>query len=380
MAEKRKIKVLVIDDSIVVRRMLSRILNDDPEIEVVDTAENPYDAEGKILKQNPDVLTLDIEMPKMDGLTFLKILMEKRPMPVVVMSSLSQQGSSQAMEALQLGAIDVLAKPYGPYSVGNVGPQLIEKVKAAAISRMRPRIRPASGSTPVASNGKERTPEERSRAMQAAHIRAASQKKVETLEPISTRFHSRQVVLLGASTGGTEALKEVLIKLPPQMPGICIVQHIPPYFSKAFADRLDTLCALHVKEAEDGDIVEPGKVLIAPGDYHMLLKWDTTRYKVVLKQGPMVWHQRPAVDILFKTAAECAGKYATAALLTGMGKDGAEGLLKLKEQGATTYAQDEATCVVFGMPKTAMELGAAKEMLPLPKIAPALLNDVARKF
>lgn len=397
MSVNKKIRVLVIDDSIVVRRMLSRILNDDPDIEVVDTAENPYDAEGKILKLNPDVLTLDIEMPKMDGLTFLRILMDKRPMPVVVMSSLSQEGSSQAMEALQLGAIDVLAKPYGPYSVGNMGPQLVEKVKAAAISRMRRLARPAMppvkerpsdpNAAPSRHTGKDYSKHplankeavERSKAMQAAHQRAAANVKIETLTPLQTTYNPRQVILLGASTGGTEALKEVLIKLPPQVPGICIVQHIPPYFSRAFADRLNTICALNVKEAEDGDVVEPGKVLIAPGDYHMLIKWVGSSYKVYLKQGPTVWHQRPAVDILFKTGADAVGKHATAALLTGMGKDGAEGLLKLKEQGATTIAQDEATCVVYGMPKTAVEMNAAQKVLPLPKIAEALLKDVARK-
>lgn len=392
----RKIRVLVIDDSIVVRRMLSRILNDDPDIEVVDTAENPYDAEGKIIELKPDVLTLDIEMPRMDGLTFLKILMEKRPMPVVVMSSLSQAGSSHAMEALQSGAVDVLAKPYGPYSVGNVGPQLVEKVKAAAIARLRrplparreipePGQAPEPPSTSAPSPTTESTrPRARFGAhvtgntpLERAHQRARQAFATSVLAPIRTTFNPRQVVLLGASTGGTEALKEVLVHLPRQMPGICIVQHIPPYFSKAFADRLNTLCELEVREAVDGDRLTPGLVLVAPGDYHMLLQWSGTGYRVALKQGPMVWHQRPAVDILFKTGAECAGNSAVGALFTGMGKDGAEGLLAMRNKGARTFAQDEASCVVYGMPKAAHDIGAAEKMVPLNQMAKTLLTAVA---
>lgn len=352
-----KIKVLIVDDSIVVRRMLSRILSEDPAIEVVATAENPYDAEGKILDLNPDVITLDIEMPKMDGLTFLKIIMEKRPMPVIVMSSLSQEGSHYAMDALQFGAVEVLAKPYGPYSVGNVGQQLVEKVKAAAATR--PRI------------GMMRT---NSRKVYAARAKPAT--PVPLPEAARARFNPRQLVVLGASTGGTEALKVVLTALPADMPPICVVQHIPPYFSKAFADRLNTLCALNVKEAEDGDIAAPGTVLVAPGDYHMIVAWRTNNYQVSLRKGPLVWHQRPAVDILFKTAAECAGKFAVGALFTGMGKDGAEGLLTLKDKGAQTIAQDEASCVVYGMPKAAVMLGAAQKVLPLTSIADALREAV----
>ncbi len=353
-----KIKVLVVDDSIVVRRMLTRILSEDPLIEVVGTAENPYDAEGKILELKPDVLTLDIEMPRMDGLTFLKIIMEKRPMPVIVMSSLSQEGSQYAMDALQFGAVEVLAKPYGPYSVGNVGVQLVEKVKAAAATKLRlkqlraaprpvftPRAKPAGPPPPVP-------------------------------EATRARFNPRQLVVLGASTGGTEALKVVLTALPAEMPPICVVQHIPPYFSKAFADRLNSLCALHVKEAEEGDIAAPGTVLVAPGDFHMVVNWRGSGYQVSLKKGPMVWHQRPAVDILFKTAADVAGKFAVGAIFTGMGKDGAEGLLQLKDKGAHTIAQDEASCVVYGMPKAAVQLGAAQRVLPLTSIADALREAV----
>jgi two-component system chemotaxis response regulator CheB len=354
-----KIKVLIVDDSLVVRRMLSRLLGADPMIEVVGTAEDPYDAEGKILSLNPDVLTLDIEMPKMDGLTFLKILMEKRPMPVIVMSSLSQAGSSYAIDALQFGAVEVLAKPYGPYSVGSVGAQLVDKVKAAAASRKRigllkdaymaSKAHPTPQTKPVA------TP-------------------VAGVQPI--RFHPRQLIALGASTGGTEALKEVLVALPADMPPIVVVQHIPPYFSKAFADRLNGICQLSVKEAEEGDEAKQGTCLIAPGDFHMIVNWTAKGYVVSLKKGPQVWHQRPAVDILFKTAAEAAGKYCTAALFTGMGRDGAEGLLAIKNKGSMTFAQDEASCVVYGMPKAAVELGAAQKVLPLNKMAAALRETV----
>jgi two-component system chemotaxis response regulator CheB len=356
-----KIKVLIVDDSIVVRKMLSRILGADPMIEVVGTAEDPYDAEGKILSLNPDVLTLDIEMPKMDGLTFLKILMEKRPMPVIVMSSLGQAGSSYAIDALQYGAVDVLAKPYGPYSVGSVGAQLVDKVKAAAASRKGINIL------------------HNSYVSAKAHPNAPATKPVPappTAGKPAVRFHPRQLVALGASTGGTEALKEVLVALPAEMPPIVVVQHIPPYFSKAFADRLNGICELNVKEAEEGDLAKPGTCLIAPGDFHMIVTWGAQGYQVSLKKGPQVWHQRPAVDVLFKTCAEAAGKYCTAAIFTGMGRDGAEGLLAIKNKGAMTFAQDEASCVVYGMPKAAVELGAAQKVLPLNKIANALRETV----
>lgn len=362
MSATAKIKVLIVDDSLVVRRMLSRILGADPAIEVVGTAEDPYDAEGKILALNPDVLTLDIEMPKMDGLTFLKILMEKRPMPVIVMSSLSQAGSSYAIDALQYGAVEVLAKPYGPYSVGSVGAQLVDKVKAAAASIRRISILKSSY---TAAKAQPATP--RAKPTPPEPVPGG---------PAPIRFHPRQLIALGASTGGTEALKEVLVALPADMPPIVVVQHIPPYFSKAFADRLNGICQLRVKEAEEGDEAKQGTCLIAPGDFHMIVSWTAKGYVVSLKKGPQVWHQRPAVDILFKTAAEAAGKFCTAALFTGMGRDGAEGLLAIKNKGAMTFAQDEASCVVYGMPKAAVELGAAQKVLPLNKMASALRETV----
>lgn len=373
MSQSRKIRVLVVDDSLVVRRMLTRILAEDPAIEVVGAAEDPYEADEILAKEKPDVLTLDIEMPKMDGLTFLRILMQKRPMPVVVMSSLTQAGSATALEALQIGAVDILAKPYGPYSVGNAGVQLVEKVKAAAIARMQ---RPSPVRTPAPLSASSAAASANKLAPSITATRAPF-RPVETALPPRSHFHPRQVILLGASTGGTVALREVLTELPGSMPGICIVQHIPPYFSKAFAERLNQLCQLRVKEAADGDRVLPGLVLIAPGDFHMTLGWHGNTYKVSLRKGPPVWHQRPAVDLLFKTAADCAGKFATAALLTGMGRDGAEGLLRLREAGAHTCAQDEATSVVYGMPKAACDLGAAQEVLPLGRIPEALQRSVA---
>ena len=350
MAEPNKIKVLVVDDSQVVRTMVTKFLSRDPEIEVVGSACDPYEARDRILALNPDVLTLDIEMPRMDGLTFLKIIMEQHPMPVIVISSLSQSGSKIAVEALRCGAVEVLGKPDGSYSVGNLGAQLSQKVKAAAATRGALALR-----TPSVS--------------QTASTLAERSRK---------QFHSRQVLLLGASTGGTQALQEILTSLPAQIPGICIVQHIPPYFSKAFAERLNTLCPFTVKEAENGEKVKPGLALIAPGDYHMILKLNGGSYTVNLKQSPMVWHQRPAVDILFESATRCVGRYAVAALLTGMGKDGAEGLLQLKKTGAITYAQDEKTSIVYGMPKTAFELGAVLKMVPLPLMANTLYTALCK--
>jgi len=349
----RPIRVLIVDDSAVVRKLVCDALKADPAIEVVGTAVDPYVARDKIKELNPDVLTLDLEMPRMDGLTFLKIVMEQRPLPVIIMSSLSQRGSDYALEALRLGAFDVLAKPGGSYSFGDLGPQLIARIKASVGARIggaknitsdtgNPIVtRPAT--TPPFSPTRSRPP------------RAAE-----------WRPHPRNVILLGASTGGTEALREVLTHLPAGLPGIAIVQHIPPVFSKAFADRLATLCAFEVREAVDGERLTSSLALIAPGNFHLMLQWAGDHYHVRVVDGPPVWHQRPAVDVLFKSAADCgAAPHALAGIFTGMGKDGAEGLLKLRQRGATTFAQDEATCVVYGMPRAAWELGAAQRQLPL---------------
>jgi two-component system, chemotaxis family, protein-glutamate methylesterase/glutaminase len=317
--------------------MVSDALALDPQIEVVGTAVDPYVARDKMKELNPDVLTLDLEMPRMDGLTFLKIVMEQHPLPVVIMSSLTKEGSNHALEALRLGAFDVIAKPGGPYTFGQLGPRLIESIKAAAGANLRGRPTPA----PV-------------------RVAPAVRQRPDIIT------NPRDVILMGASTGGTEALRDVLTCLHGNLPGMAIVQHIPPIFSKAFADRLNEQCDFEVREAVDGDRLEPGLALLAPGDFHMMLRWQKDHYRVQVTDGPQVWHQRPAVDLLFKSAADCgAGPHALAAIFTGMGKDGAEGLLKLRGQGATTFAQDEATSVVYGMPKAAWEIGAAQQRLPL---------------
>ncbi|HYG23618.1 MAG TPA: chemotaxis response regulator protein-glutamate methylesterase [Verrucomicrobiae bacterium] len=343
MIAARKIRVLIVDDSAVVRRAISDALSRDPEIEVAGTACDPYVARDKILELNPDVMTLDIEMPRMDGLTFLRVLQQHRPIPVVVVSSLTQAGSSAALAALDAGAVDVLAKPGSAWSIGNLGEQLAHRVKGAARARFGtlPRTVAAPDAPPILSAGK---------------------------------FNPRQLVVLGASTGGTEAIKRVLTQLPAGLPGICIVQHIPAVFSKAFADRLNDCCAMEVREAAHGDEVKPGRVLIAPGDYHMALEWNGGHYTARLHQGPPLHYTRPAVDVLFNSAAACAGSHAVTVLLTGMGSDGAQGMKKLKAAGSQTIAQDESTCVVYGMPRAAVDLGVVDKVLPLDNIPSAIIR------
>jgi two-component system chemotaxis response regulator CheB len=350
----RKIRVLIIDDSAVVRRMATDALSADPEIEVVGTAIDPYAARDKIKELNPDVITLDIEMPRMDGLTFLEILMQRRPVPVIVMSSLSQRGSEHALEALRLGAFDVIGKPAGSFSFGDLGVELIAKVKAAARTRLRALPPPAK----LGANG------------------AGARKTVATGSVRA--YDPRAVILLGASTGGTEALREVITRLPPNLPGIAIVQHIPAMFSRAFADRLRSLSSLDVREAVDGDRLKPGVALVAPGNFHLLLQWQHDHYFVRVANGPQIWHQRPAVDMLFKSAMDCgAAPHAVAGVLTGMGKDGAEGLLHLREKGATTFAQDEATSIVYGMPRAAWENKGAERQIPLGHVAEFIIRQFA---
>lgn len=343
----KKIRVLVVDDSAVVRRVISDTLGSDPEIEVVGTACDPYVAREKILELNPDVLTLDIEMPRMDGLTFLRILQQHRPMPVVIISSLTQAGSQIALQALEAGAVDVLAKPTSAWNLGELREQLTHRVKGAARARLK-------------------------RLDQTAGTKFQSAKN-NALHSPSVNFSPRQLILIGASTGGTEALKNVLTRLPDGLPGMCIVQHIPPVFSKAFAARLNECCAFEVREAAHGDEVRPGLALIAPGDFHMTLRWTGDRYKVGLEQSAMLHHVRPAVDILFDSAVS-AGANALAILLTGMGCDGANGMKKLKAAGATTLAQNEETCIVYGMPRAAVELGVVDQVLPLDLIPHGVLR------
>jgi two-component system chemotaxis response regulator CheB len=341
MPSDTNIRVLIVDDSAIVRKVLTEALAGQPGLEVVGTAPDPYVARDKILALHPDVVTLDIEMPRMDGLTFLKKLMHFRPMPVIVISSLAQASCQSAMQALSLGAVEVLAKPGGPYSVGELQMDLAAKIRAAAASHVRrPAAQPAPTPTPRRASG---------------------------------GWAPSTVIAIGASTGGTEAIAQVLPQLPADIPGIVITQHIPAGFSRAFATRLNQICPFEVKEAEDGDKLGPGRALVAPGDLHMLLRKSGDGYLVSVKTGPRVCYQRPSVDVMFSSVAESAGARAVGALLTGMGSDGAQGLLKMHQAGARTIAQDEASCVVFGMPREAIRAGAADRVVPLSGIAHAIL-------
>jgi two-component system chemotaxis response regulator CheB len=348
MSATKKIRVLVVDDSAVVRRMISDALSRDPEIEVVGTACDPYVARDMILELEPDVLTLDIEMPRMDGLTFLKILQEHRPMPVVIVSSLTQAGSKIALQALELGAVDVIAKQSSAWNIGSLREHLAHRVKGAARACL-------SQFTP------------------------SSQAGATTESSAGIHFSPRQLLVMGASTGGTEAGKNVMTRLPADMPGICIVQHIPRVFSKTFAERLNDCCALEVREAVHGDEVRPGTALIAPGDYHMAVEWDVNTYRVKLRRDPPIHFTRPAVDMLFNSAAQCAGRNVVGVLLTGMGRDGAQGMQQLKSAGAVNLAQNEATCVVYGMPRAAVELGVVDRVLPLDQMPPAILQALRER-
>ncbi len=343
----RKTRILIVDDSAIVRKLLTEALSGEEDLEVVGTAPDPFVARDKILALKPDVLTLDIEMPRMDGLTFLKKLMHYQPMPVVVISSLGQAGCQTTLDALRLGAVEVLAKPGGPYSVGELKIDLAAKVRAAAAARLR--------KTPSASPAKPEPP------------------------PPAPALGSSVVIAIGASTGGTEALQEVLMRLPGNCPGIVITQHIPPVFSLHFANRLNELCPMEVKEARDGDTLGPGRVLIAPGNFHMLLRKSAGGgFRVTVQDGPRVCYQRPSVDVMFSSVAESAGSRAVGVILTGMGADGARGMLKMKEAGARTIAQDEESCVVFGMPKEAIRMGAADQVAPLSRVPAAILSQLGK--
>lgn len=351
MTLNRKIKVLVVDDSAIVRKVLTDAIAEEADLEVVGTAPDPFIARDKILALNPDVLTLDIEMPRMDGLTFLKKLMQHHPLPVIIISSLGQASCRATLDALRIGAVEVLAKPGGPYSVGELRKSLASKIRAAAVARVRA-TRSIADAEPVA-------PRE---------------------QPIQRRsFPTGTVIAIGASTGGTEAIEEVLMRLPANGPGIVITQHIPPVFSRTFAERLNQVCPMAVKEACDGDLVVPGTALVAPGDFHMLLRKSANGYRVEVKTGPRVCYQRPSVDVLFSSVAESARDQAVGVLLTGMGADGAKGLLMMKNAGARTIAQDEASCVVFGMPREAIRLGAADRVVPLHRVSYAIMNETTAK-
>ncbi len=346
MPTKSKINVLIVDDSAAIRQLLKTILSSDPEIDVIGVATDPFDAREKIKKLNPDVLTLDVEMPRMDGLTFLEKLMKGHPMPVVMVSTLTQKGADITLKALEIGAVDFVAKPTLDTlrGVDEAKEEIVAKVKTAAKAKIR-------GST------------------------SAKAVSPPTIAVNSFKL-THQLIAIGASTGGTEAIKDVLIRFPSNAPATLIVQHMPPGFTASFAARLDGLCQVRVKEAEDGDRAVPGQVLIAPGDHHMEIVRSGAEYRVRVFQAPPVNRHRPSVDVLFDSFARNVGCNAVAAILTGMGADGAEGLKRMRDAGAWTVAQDESTCVVFGMPKAAIQLHGVDEIKPLDHIASALLTHV----
>ena len=338
------IKVLVVDDSAVVRKVISEELSRYPDIQIVGTAVDPYVARDRILELRPDVITLDLEMPRMDGLSFLAKLMTYYPMPVVVLSSLTPQHSELALKALDLGAVEVLCKPGASYATKDIAQPLVHAIRAAASAKIQ--------ASPASVSAVEDSP-------------AAGNLLVQT---------THKVIAIGASTGGTKAIEALLTRMPPTVPGIVIVQHMPEHFTTSFAKRLDELGPPGVRAARQNDPVGPGVALIAPGNHHMILARSGGTYLVKIKDGPRVHYQRPSVDVLFHSVAQAAGRNAVGVLLTGMGADGARGLLAMRASGAYTLAQDEASCVVFGMPKEAIKLGAATEVAPLDTMTHSILQ------
>lgn len=341
-----KIKVLIVDDSALVRSILLKEFSNDPEVEVIGTAPDPYAARDKIVQLQPDVVTLDIEMPKMDGLTFLKKLMRYYPMPVIIFSSLATRGSQIALEALDAGAVEVMAKPGSSYSIGEMHIQLLDKIKAAAKIHFD-----KDGPSKI-------------------------QQQQTTVHETVGKYNrsTEKIIVIGASTGGTQALQQILMQMPENCPPIVIVQHMPEHFTKSFADRLNSICKIEVIEGADGDKLLLGRAIIAPGDKHMLLKKSGAAYSIQIKTGPLVSRHRPSVDVLFKSAVQTAGRNAVGLIMTGMGNDGAAGIKLLHDCGAETIAQDEKTCIVYGMPKEAVALGAIDYILPLGKITSKLLE------
>lgn len=352
-------RVLIVDDSAVVRQSLSAILESDPHIEVMGTAADPLIAVKKIMKEVPDVITLDIEMPRMDGITFLRKIMSQHPIPVVVISSLTTEGTETAMKALEYGATEIIGKPAmnAAQFINESKILLCDAVKAASQAKL---TRLKISNTPHVDWVAPKF---------SADV--ILQKSVSYKKIIDTE----KIIAVGASTGGTEAIRLFLKGLPAKMPGIAIVQHMPEGFTRSFANSLNTICNLEVKEAEDGDKLYQGRVLIAPGNFHMIMKRSGREYSVEVKEGPLVNRHRPSVDVLFRSAARYAGQNAMGILLTGMGNDGAKGLLEMKESGAATIAQDEATSVVYGMPGEAVKLGAANHILAIDKMGPYLLKN-----
>ena len=350
-----RIRVLTVDDSALMRQVLATLLAKDPDIEVVGSAPDPYIAREKIKALNPDVLTLDVEMPKMDGITFLEKLMRGHPMPVVMVSSLTETGCETTLRALELGAVDFITKPKIDLREGmeDIAQDLIAKVRAAAVANLK---------------------------REALNVRRETNPRPPSPFPLRSGSAmiktTDTIIAIGSSTGGTEAVKQVLEMLPPHTPPILITQHMPERFTKSWADRMNSLCRISVKEAQDGDSVLPGHALIAPGNFHMTLVRSGARYTVRINQEPPVNRHRPSVDVMFASVAQYAGANAVGVILTGMGGDGAKEMLTMKRAGAFTLAQDEASCVVFGMPKEAIKAGAVDKVLPLHEIAGAILSHV----
>ncbi|MCI4411442.1 MAG: chemotaxis response regulator protein-glutamate methylesterase [Thiotrichales bacterium] len=368
----KKIKVLVVDDSALVRQMLTEMLSRDAGIEVIGTAEDPFDAREKIKALNPDVVTLDIEMPKMDGVTFLRNLMRLHPLPVIMISSLTERGADVTLAALEAGAIDFVTKPKlnASASLADYAQEIIAKIKVAAnvpVSRIEKHIVPAksvSAATPVAKPVGMTTSVPPK--LSADAILQFSNQRIERSK--------QSIIAIGASTGGTEAIREVLVALPANMPPIVITQHIPAAFSGPFAKRMDSMCALSVHEAEDGQVILPGHVYIAPGSHHLLMEVLGGKLVCRLNDGPAVNRHKPSVDVMFRSVSMVCGSNAYGVLLTGMGDDGARGLKELQDVGAKTIAQDEKSSIVWGMPGEAVKLGAADFILPLSEVAPKLLK------
>ena len=352
----KRIKVLIVDDSALVRKMLGEILSSDPEIDVIGVAQDPFIAREKIKELNPDVLTLDVEMPRMDGLTFLTNLMRLRPMPVVMVSSLTEQGAEVTLQALETGAVDFVTKPKIDLAnqLGEYSEELIAKVKMAA--RVNANL--------LASKSSALEPPPK-----------LSADAVLSKTPLKKHYRTTdRIIAIGASTGGTEAIKDVLIQMPPDSPGIVITQHIPEAFSAAFAQRMNSVSAINVKEAQDNDQILPGHAFIAPGNAHLMLVKDGAKYRCRLHDGPPVNRHRPSVDVLFRSVTQNAGPNAIGVILTGMGADGADGMLEMQRAGAQTIAQDEKTSVVWGMPGEAVKRGGVDTVLPLRKISAKLVE------
>jgi two-component system chemotaxis response regulator CheB len=353
MDTNKKIKVLIVDDSAVVRQTMENIISSDPHIEVIATAADPYIAAEKMLHEVPDVITLDVEMPRMDGITFLQKIMNQHPIPVIIVSSLAEEKSETALKALEYGAVEIIRKPSlgTKHFLEESKIHICDVIKAASMAKVKRLSKPRTIQPKLTAD--------------TVIARPGKKAMVKTTE---------KVIVAGASTGGTEALRNFLEAMPLDAPGIVIVQHMPEHFTAAFARRLDGICQISVKEAADGDSVIRGRALIAPGNRHTLLKRSGARYYVEVKDGPLVCRHRPSVDVLFRSAARYAGKNAIGVIMTGMGDDGARGMLEMKEGGAYNIAQDEATSVVFGMPKEAIKRGGTDKVLPLDKITKEVIR------